>query len=51
MFILFLVVLVVLYNNLGKKEYILNNPTNEDIVIITDSEKIKIPKNSNVKKI
>ena len=48
--ILFLVILVVLYNNLGKKEYILNNPTNEDIVIITDSEKIKIPKNSNVKK-
>ena len=32
------------------KKYILNNPTNEDIVIITDSEKIKIPKNSNVKK-
>ena len=51
LFILFLVVSVVLYNNSRKKEYILNNPTNEDIVIITDSEKIKIPKNSNVKKI
>ena len=37
-------------SKLKMKKYILNNPTNEDIVIITDSEKIKIPKNSNVKK-
>ena len=48
--ILFLVVLVVLFNNLGKKEYILNNPTNKDIEIIVESKKIKLFKNSNIKR-